>query len=182
MPSAGILRKAFVSGLAAAGTIATLGGAPADRVAVVVHADRPVGPMKPIWAFFGYDEPNYTYMKDGEKLLSRAGGAEPGAGLRPRAQPADDRRRHAGVEVGLHQRLHRRRDGKPHYDWTIVDRILDTYVEREDEAAGRDRLHAARRSRRSRSRTATTGSRARPTTTSIRAGPIRRRTTPSGAS
>ena len=26
--------------------------------------------LKPIWAFFGYDEPNYTYMKDGKKLLS----------------------------------------------------------------------------------------------------------------
>ena len=26
--------------------------------------------MKPIWAWWGYDEPNYTYMKDGKKLLS----------------------------------------------------------------------------------------------------------------
>jgi xylan 1,4-beta-xylosidase len=26
-------------------------------------------PLKPIWAWFGYDEPNYTYMKDGKKLL-----------------------------------------------------------------------------------------------------------------
>ena len=26
--------------------------------------------MKPVWAWFGYDEPNYTYMKDGKKLLS----------------------------------------------------------------------------------------------------------------
>ena len=27
-------------------------------------------PLKPIWNWFGYDEPNYTYMKDGKKLLS----------------------------------------------------------------------------------------------------------------
>ena len=27
-------------------------------------------PLKPIWAWFGYDEPNYTYMKDGKKLLT----------------------------------------------------------------------------------------------------------------
>ena len=26
--------------------------------------------MTPMWAWFGYDEPNYTYMKDGKKLLS----------------------------------------------------------------------------------------------------------------
>ena len=25
--------------------------------------------MKPIWRFFGADEPNYAYMKDGKKLL-----------------------------------------------------------------------------------------------------------------
>src|SRR4051794_30610814 len=24
--------------------------------------------IKPIWAWFGYDEANYTYMKDGKKL------------------------------------------------------------------------------------------------------------------
>jgi len=27
-------------------------------------------PLLPFWAYFGYDEPNYTYMKDGKKLLS----------------------------------------------------------------------------------------------------------------
>ena len=28
------------------------------------------GPLRPVWSFVGYDEPNYTYMKDGKKLLS----------------------------------------------------------------------------------------------------------------
>ena len=40
------------------------------------------------------------------------------------------RRRHARAQVGQHQRLHRRRQGKPVYDWTIVDRIFDTYLQR----------------------------------------------------
>jgi xylan 1,4-beta-xylosidase len=35
------------------------------RVAIRVDASARHGPMKPVWAFFGYDEPNYTYMKDG---------------------------------------------------------------------------------------------------------------------
>ena len=26
--------------------------------------------LKPAWTWFGYDEPNYIYMKDGTKLLS----------------------------------------------------------------------------------------------------------------
>src|SRR6476619_1218510 len=34
-------------------------------------------PLKPIWAFFGYDEPNYTYMKDGKKLLSELAALSP---------------------------------------------------------------------------------------------------------
>ena len=27
-------------------------------------------PISAFWAYFGYDEPNYTYMRDGRKLLS----------------------------------------------------------------------------------------------------------------
>src|ERR1700741_3807151 len=39
---------------------------------VTLHVDitKKKGPMTPVWAWFGYDEPNYTYMKDGKKLLS----------------------------------------------------------------------------------------------------------------
>ena len=33
--------------------------------------------MTPMWAFFGYDEPNYTYMKDGKKLLSELAALSP---------------------------------------------------------------------------------------------------------
>ena len=38
-------------------------------VTIKVDAARPVGPLRPVWSYFGYDEPNYTYMKDGKKLL-----------------------------------------------------------------------------------------------------------------
>ena len=47
------------------------------------------GRWRPIWAFFGYDEPNYTYMKDGSRLLTELP-AQPGPVLRPHTQPADD--------------------------------------------------------------------------------------------
>ena len=33
--------------------------------------------MNPVWAFFGYDEPNYTYMKDGRKLLAELAALSP---------------------------------------------------------------------------------------------------------
>lgn len=41
-----------------------------NAVTIVVDAAAPTAPLKPIWAFFAHDEPNYTYMKDGRKLLS----------------------------------------------------------------------------------------------------------------
>src|SRR5688500_2192116 len=46
--------------------------APPQPAAVTIRIDANgrVGPMRHMWAWFGYDEPNYTYMKDGKKLLS----------------------------------------------------------------------------------------------------------------
>lgn len=42
-------------------------------VAIHVHADQFRGELRPIWRFFGADEPNYAYMKDGKKLLAELG-------------------------------------------------------------------------------------------------------------
>ena len=36
---------------------------------ISVDLNKPVGPYKPIYAWFGYDEGNYTTMRDGKKLL-----------------------------------------------------------------------------------------------------------------
>ena len=41
-----------------------------EQATIKVNLAQEKGPMTPIWAWFGYDEPNYTYMKDGKKLLS----------------------------------------------------------------------------------------------------------------
>src|SRR5205085_6188722 len=38
-------------------------------VRIVVDASRPMDELKPIWRFFGADEPNYAYMKQGQKLI-----------------------------------------------------------------------------------------------------------------
>ena len=168
--------------IGAAPAVQSIGAVQAERVAIAVDAGKTVGPMKPIWAWFGYDEPNYTYMKDGQEAAVRAVAAEPGAGVRPHAQSADDRRRHAGAEVGIDQRLHR--GCQRQADLRLDDRRSHhRHLPRaQDEAARADRLHARGAVDRSRSRTSTTGSPATTTTTSTPAGPIRRRTTPSGAS
>ena len=39
-------------------------------VHIQVNAAKATGPLKQIWRFFGADEPNYAYMKDGKPLWS----------------------------------------------------------------------------------------------------------------
>ena len=46
-------------------------------VTINVDITKDKGPMKHIWAWFGYDEPNYTYMKNGKKLLSELADLSP---------------------------------------------------------------------------------------------------------
>src|SRR3989337_2350504 len=46
-------------------------------ITLTVDLSRKKGPMTPVWAWFGYDEPNYTYMKDGKKLLSEIADLSP---------------------------------------------------------------------------------------------------------
>src|SRR5476649_2060628 len=49
----------------------------ADETHILVDLKTETGPMKPIWAWFGHDEPNYTYMKDGRKLLAELAALSP---------------------------------------------------------------------------------------------------------
>ena len=101
-----------------------------DRVTIRVDAAKGKGPMKPIWSFFGYDEPNYTYMKDGKKLLSELAALSP-ASVYVRAHnlltTGDGT---AALKWGSTNAYTEDASGKPRYDWTIVDRIFDTYIER----------------------------------------------------
>jgi len=50
---------------------------PQPRVAIRVDATRALGLMTPMWAWFGHDEPNDTYMKDGRKLPTELAALSP---------------------------------------------------------------------------------------------------------
>ena len=41
----------------------------AQTVQVHVDASKSLGPLKPIWAYFGADEPNYSYAPHGRELI-----------------------------------------------------------------------------------------------------------------
>jgi xylan 1,4-beta-xylosidase len=42
----------------------------AQPVTIHVSAAHTLGGFKPMYRYFGYDEPNYPYMKNGRKLLN----------------------------------------------------------------------------------------------------------------
>jgi xylan 1,4-beta-xylosidase len=101
-----------------------------DTATIRVDASASLGPRKPVWAFFGYDEPNYTYMKDGRKLLTELQALSP-VPVYVRAHSlltSGDAK--PSLKWGSTNAYTEDANGIPKYDWTVVDRIFDTYIER----------------------------------------------------
>ena len=99
-------------------------------VKITVDAAHPIGPLKPIWRFFGADEPNYAYMKDGKKLLGELGELKPKeVFFRTHSLLVTGAGTHA-LKWGSTNAYTEDAQGNPIYDWTIVDRIFDSYLER----------------------------------------------------
>ncbi len=91
---------------------------------------KEIAPMEPVWAWWGYDEPNYTYMKDGKKLLSELAALSP-VPVYVRAHSllvtGDGK---AALKWGSTNAYTEDANGNPIYSWTIIDSIFDTYVQR----------------------------------------------------
>lgn len=97
-------------------------------VRIQIDASQKKGPVRSIWRFFGADEPNYGYMKDGRKLLSELGQLGP---------PTVYFRTHnlltsgdgtPALKWGSTGVYSEDAQGRPVYNWTILDRIFDTYL------------------------------------------------------
>ena len=94
-----------------------------------VDAAARQGPFPPIFEWFGYDEPNYTYTANGKKLLAELAALSP--------VRVSVRTHHllvtgdgtGAMKWGSTNAYTEDADGKPVYDWTIVDRIFDTYMQ-----------------------------------------------------
>src|SRR6516162_10856921 len=111
--------------LSASGQIAT----PAqDQVTIRVNAAQKIAPLEPIYAFFGYDEPNYTYTKNGSKLVGElAALTDTPVFLRTHFLLATGDGT-PGLKWGSTNAYVEGATGAPVYDWTIVDHIFDTYL------------------------------------------------------
>jgi xylan 1,4-beta-xylosidase len=124
------------------GLVALLGSAPetllaaepataaqAMPVLIKVDAGKPTGPLKPIWRFFGADEPNYAYMRHGRELLGELGELKKDeVFFRAHSLLSTGKGEH-GLKWGSTNAYTEDAAGNPVYDWTIVDRIFDAYRE-----------------------------------------------------
>ena len=102
----------------------------ADRVTIHVDANARIGPMTPMWAMFGYDEPNYTYTPNGLKLLSELSELSPVPVYVRAHNLLTSGDGTPALKWGSTNAYTQDAQGRPRYDWTIVDRIFDSYVQR----------------------------------------------------
>jgi xylan 1,4-beta-xylosidase len=120
----------FLAGICISAQPGRSGGGAVPAEVVTVDYGAQGRPFSAFWAHFGYDEPNYTYMKDGRKLLSELAALSPvpvyvrchnllttGDGV-------------AALKWGSTNAYTEDAKGNPVYDWHIVDSIFDTYVSR----------------------------------------------------
>jgi len=99
-------------------------------VTIRVDASRPIGELKPIWRFFGADEPNYATMKDGRKLIGELGALRPKQVYFRTHNLLNTGDGTPALKWGSTNVYTEDAKGRPVYDWTVLDRIFDTYIAR----------------------------------------------------
>jgi xylan 1,4-beta-xylosidase len=121
---------ALVSASVGRALVAEVPATSADApVSIRVELDQKLGPYKPIYSWFGYDEANYTTMSHGRALLRELHDLSP--------VPVYIRVHHlltsgdgkAELKFSSSNIFSEDASGKPVYDFTILDGIFDAYKE-----------------------------------------------------
>jgi xylan 1,4-beta-xylosidase len=125
----------FLAGICAYGQTAapargTGDGEASVQQTVVVDYAKQGRPFSTFWAHFGYDEPNYTYMKDGRKLLSELAALSPVPVYVRCHNLLTTGDGEAALKWGSTNAYTEDASGNPVYDWHITDSIFDSYVSR----------------------------------------------------
>lgn len=84
--------------------------------------------MKPIWRFFGADEPNYATMPNGSKLIGELGQLRPEETYFRTHNLLNSGDGSPGLKWGSTGAYSEDAQGKPIYNWAILDGIFDTYL------------------------------------------------------
>src|SRR6185312_15534006 len=125
-----IISKYVVGFLLLAASLPGYGQGNITPVIIDVNLLKTEGKLLPVWEFFGYDEANYTYMKDGRKLLTEIAALSP-VRVNIRAHnmlTSGDGT--PGLKWSSTNAYTEDANGNPVYNWKIVDSIVDAYVRR----------------------------------------------------
>lgn len=98
-------------------------------VNIQVDLSQPAGTLPPIWSYFGYDEPNYTYAPNGKKLLTELAELSPGPVYVRVHNLLTTGDGSVSLKWGSTNVYTEDAAGNPVYSWAILDRIFDTYHE-----------------------------------------------------
>ena len=98
-----------------------------DSVTIHVRADQSEGALRPIWNYFGYDEPNYTYAPNGKKLLGELAALSSAPVYIRVHNLLTSGDGSASLKWGSTNAYTEDKDGHAVYRWTIVDHIFDTF-------------------------------------------------------
>lgn len=99
-----------------------------EPATIKVELNKITGEMNPIWAWFGHDEPNYTYMKDGKKLLKEIAALSKVPVFMRVHNLLTTGDGKAALKWGSTNAYTEDANGKAIYDWHLVDSIFDTYI------------------------------------------------------
>jgi len=99
------------------------------EVTIRVDVSQDKGPLRTIWRYFGADEPNYAYMQHGSKLVGELGELAPQQVFFRAHNLLSTGDGTPALKWGSTNAYREDENGRPIYDWTIVDRIFDTYLE-----------------------------------------------------
>ncbi len=102
----------------------------ATTVDMAIDASKTTGLYKPIWSYFGYDEANFTTMKDGKKLLTELSQLSPSpvyVRMHNLLTSGDGK---ADLKWSSTNVYTEDKNGNPVYSWNIVDSIFDVLTVR----------------------------------------------------
>jgi xylan 1,4-beta-xylosidase len=99
-------------------------------VHIVVDAKDTEGRLVPIWSFFGADEPNYATMRNGSKLLGELGALGPQHVYFRAHNLLTSGDGTPALKWGSTGAYDEDAQGRPSYNWTILDGIFSAYLER----------------------------------------------------
>lgn len=96
-------------------------------VSMRVEANEAGRSFRPVWRFFGADEPNYAYLPHGRRLLGELGDLRPGEVFFRAHNLLTSGDGTPALKWGSTGAYSEDAEGRPVYDWRILDRIFDAY-------------------------------------------------------